>query len=185
MAGIKYTLQAELFEGDYGQILSLCRVKKSSYLVLVQTPIAVQVVQVKQLDRSVFKRKRTWSIEDIKVIDGKDVTNSTDFDLHIDKPYRWTAINPHERQNFIVMLWKHLKKIGAVGHDTFQNIPPAWLTDAAVRLSRDEQNADTETETGITREGEDGFEDFQALTDREELQLNKLMSECNFVLWCV
>lgn len=199
MSGIKSTLQTELFDAEDERILSLCRVsdvlkkKKTSYLVLVQsapstqkTPrLRVQIVQVKQYEKGVYKRKRNWPIEEVKTVDGKDVSGGNELELLLDKQqYRWFAPNPHERQNFVVLLWKQMRQIGAVNPDTFQNIPPTWLSEAAVRMSTaatepyDAQQAGNMLEEGA----DDGFEDFQALTEREELQLNKLMSECSFAI---
>lgn len=196
MSGIKYTLQTDVFDGEDERILSLCRVtdvfkkkKTPSYLVLVanqKTPrIQVHIVQVKQYEKGVYKRKRSWPIEDVKSVDGKEASaGSHEFDLVLEKQYRWFASNPHERQNFIVILWKQMKLIGAAtGPDTFLNVPAAWLSEAAVKQSSSQYDADGQGLVGgLEADGDDGFEDFQALTEREELQLNNLMSECSFAI---
>lgn len=191
MAGIKYTLQKEVFDDDE-RILSVCSVtdvfkkkKVGSYLLLVtktKTPrIQVHIVQVKQYDKGLYRRKRSWPIEEVKSVDGK-APEQGEFDIVLEKQYRWFAPNQHERQNFITMLWKQMQKLGCTGPDTFQNIPTAWLTEsAAVRTDAagDDYDAATGQAMSLDETGEDGF---QALTEREELQLNKLMGECNFAI---
>lgn len=191
MAGIKYTLQKELFEDE--RILSVCSVtdafkkkKVGSYLLLVantKTPrIQVNIVQVKQHEKGVFRRKRSWPIEEVKSVDGKGPEQG-EFDVVLEKQYRWFAPNQHERQNFITMLWKQMQKIGCTGPDTFQNIPAAWLTESVrTDAAGDDFDVATGQATALDETGEEGFEDFQALTEREELQLTKLMGECNFAI---
>lgn len=191
MAGIKYTLQKELFEDE--RILSVCSVtdafkkkKVGSYLLLVantKTPrIQVNIVQVKQHEKGVFRRKRSWPIEEVKSVDGKGPEQG-EFDVVLEKQYRWFAPNQHERQNFITMLWKQMQKIGCTGPDTFQNIPAAWLTESVrTDAAGDDFDVATGQATALDETGEEGFDDFQALTEREELQLTKLMGECNFAI---
>lgn len=191
MAGIKYTLQKELFEDE--RILSVCSVtdafkkkKVGSYLLLVantKTPrIQMNIVQVKQHEKGVFRRKRSWPIEEVKSVDGKGPEQG-EFDVVLEKQYRWFAPNQHERQNFITMLWKQMQKIGCTGPDTFQNIPAAWLTESVrTDAAGDDFDVATGQATALDETGEEGFEDFQALTEREELQLTKLMGECNFAI---
>lgn len=191
MAGIKYTLQKELFEDE--RILSVCSVtdafkkkKVGSYLLLVantKTPrIQVNIVQVKQHEKGVFRRKRSWPIEEVKSVDGKGPEQG-EFDVVLEKQYRWFAPNQHERQNFITMLWKQMQKIGCTGPDTFQNIPAAWLTESVrTDAAGDDFDVATGQPTALDETGEEGFDDFQALTEREELQLTKLMGECNFAI---
>lgn len=191
MAGIKYTLQKELFEDE--RILSVCSVtdafkkkKVGSYLLLVantKTPrIQMNIVQVKQHEKGVFRRKRSWPIEEVKSVDGKGPEQG-EFDVVLEKQYRWFAPNQHERQNFITMLWKQMQKIGCTGPDTFQNIPAAWLTESVrTDAAGDDFDVATGQPTALDETGEEGFEDFQALTEREELQLTKLMGECNFAI---
>lgn len=142
-------------------------------------------VQVKQYEKGAFKRKRTWPIEDLKSLDGKEATaGGHEFDLVLEKQYRWFAPNPHERQNFIVILWKQMKQIGAAtGPETFQNVPAGWLSEAAVRMSTGGENFDMVAGQGMASGmEEDGLEDLHALTEGEQLQLSKLMSECSFAI---
>lgn len=191
MAGIKYTLQKELFEDE--RILSVCSVtdafkkkKVGSYLLLVantKTPrIQMNIVQVKQHEKGVFRRKRSWPIEEVKSVDGKGPEQG-EFDVVLEKQYRWFAPNQHERQNFITMFWKQMQKIGCTGPDTFQNIPAAWLTESVrTDAAGDDFDVATGQPTALDETGEEGFDDFQALTEREELQLTKLMGECNFAI---
>lgn len=188
MAGIKYILQKEIFEGDDERILSLCNVtelykkKKNSYLVIVSKKTRISVLQVKQYEKGVYKRKRTWQLEEMKYVDGKN-DGSHEFDLMADKLYKWFAPNLHERQNFITVLWKQMKKHGAVSDDVLRNVPLAWLDDV---VSPNQNQAEKEILSEESQNNglmeDDGFEDFQALTDKEEDHLNKLMGATNFAI---
>lgn len=175
-------------------IISLTIQQKSSFLLIVARDVnhsrRTQIVQVKQHEKGVYKRKHNWPIEDVKSVDGRDAAGSNELELVVDKVpnYRWFVPNPHERQNFIVMLWKQMKQIGAAGPETFLNIPSGWLSETAgVRMTAanpEQYEAANGAASGMEEgeEGEEVLEDFQALTDREELQLNKLMSECSFAI---
>lgn len=188
MSGIKFTLQQELFDNDDERIVSLVRVsdvikkKKTSYLLLVanqKTPrIQYTIFQVQyEKGGGVYKKKRSWPIEEVKSVDANGAHElNIVFEKH--PVYRWIAA-PHERQNFVVMLWRQLQGMpGCCGPETFQNVPKAWLTTETVAVA-ETHKFDSPDDVEV---GDDNFEDFQALTEREELQLNKLMSGCSFAI---
>uniref|UniRef100_A0A182N268 Exocyst complex component Sec3 PIP2-binding N-terminal domain-containing protein n=1 Tax=Anopheles dirus TaxID=7168 RepID=A0A182N268_9DIPT len=194
-AGIKYIFQKEVFDSLDERILSVCNVsklhkrKKPSYLCIVSTTkpsIVVSVCQIKQYDKGSYKKKRSWSLEEIKCIDGRNEASDThDFDMVLDKPYRWFAANLHERQNFITVLWKQIHKHCAVGDQAlFKNVPKQWLTENSPEKQVDEKyrNQDgSELENGTELDGFEN-EDFHALTDKEESQLSKLVSQCDYAI---
>jgi hypothetical protein len=73
-------------------------------------------LQVKQTDKSSFKKKRSWLLSDLKAVDGKDIDGDThEFDLQFDKCYKWFAISLQERQNFLILLWKVRKPLAPHG----------------------------------------------------------------------
>uniref|UniRef100_A0A1Y9HB66 Exocyst complex component Sec3 PIP2-binding N-terminal domain-containing protein n=1 Tax=Anopheles farauti TaxID=69004 RepID=A0A1Y9HB66_9DIPT len=194
-AGIKYIFQKEVFDALDERILSVCNVsklhkrKKPSYLCIVSTTkpsIVVSVCQIKQYDKGSYKKKRTWSLEEIKCIDGRNEASDThDFDMVLDKPYRWFAANLHERQNFITVLWKQIHKHCAVGDQAqFKNVPKQWLTENSPEKQVDDKyrNRDgSELENGTELDGFEN-EDFHALTEKEESQLSKLISQCDYAI---
>lgn len=190
MAGIKYMLQKEVFESDE-RILSVCNVtelykkKKSSYLTIVSATRSrmtqVTLSQVKQYDKGVYKKKRTWTLEEVKVVDGKhDSPETHELDISLEKQYKWFAVNLHERQNFITVLWKQINKHVAGEKAVFKNIPKAWLTEQSPeRVVR--EKSDSVNEEECAEDGE-AYEEFHALTDKEEMHLQSLIGECNFAI---
>jgi hypothetical protein len=190
MAGVKYILQKEVFEDE--RILSVCNVnklvkkKKTSYLCIISSskPLAVSLCQVKQHEKGVYKKKRTWTLEDIKCVDGRsEAHDNHEFDLQLDKQqFHWFATNLHERQNFLTVLYKQVHKhVGPSERPTFKNIPKLWLSAELSpekmlnKTMMNQENDDEEIDGNET-------EDLNALTDREEGILNKLFSECDFAV---
>ncbi|XP_052872288.1 exocyst complex component 1 [Anopheles cruzii] len=196
-AGIKYIFQKDIFDALDERIVSVCNVskllkkKKTSYLCIVTTSkptVVVSVCQVKQYDKGVYKKKRSWSLEDVKCIDGRnDAPDTHDFDMILEKPYRWFATNLHERQNFITVLWKQINKHCAVGERAvFKNVPKQWLTDGSPEkqaiTGKYGGHHGTEAETNDDDLEAMENEDFHALTEKEEINLNKLISECDYAI---
>uniref|UniRef100_A0A1L8DVX7 Putative exocyst protein sec3 n=1 Tax=Nyssomyia neivai TaxID=330878 RepID=A0A1L8DVX7_9DIPT len=188
MAGIKYMLQKEVFEVDE-RILSVCNVtelykkKKNSYLTIISATrsrmVQVSVAQVKQYDKGVYKKKRTWTLDEVRVVDGKhDSPETHELDLTLEKNYKWFAVNLHERQNFITVLWKQIHKHVPGEKAVFRNIPKLWLTEASPERSVSEKLDEANEE----EDADDVHEDFHALTEKEEVHLGRLMGECDFAI---
>lgn len=179
MSGIKYILQKEVCEEDE-KIVSVVHVSKvfkkknTSYLCVVAKQRAASVVQVKH-DKGLYKVKNSWSLGDLKQIDGRNEASDThEFDLLlVDKQYKWFAPNTIERQNFITALWKHTNKTRV--KIEFKNIPKNWF-------SLSPEHAVIKEEAVVDEESDLEFEDFNALTEKEETDLNKLMKECNYAI---
>ncbi|XP_050098632.1 exocyst complex component 1 [Anopheles aquasalis] len=195
-AGIKYIFQKDIFDALDERIISVCNVskllkkKKTSYLCIVQTSkpsIVVSVCQIKQHDKGVYKKKRSWSLEEVKCVDGRnDAPDTHEFDIVLDKPYRWFATNLHERQNFISVLWKQIHKHCPAGQRAeFRNVPKAWLSEKSPeKQAASGKYAHRDGNESINDDDLDGLEneDFHALTEKEELNLNKLISGCDYAI---
>lgn len=188
MAGIKYILQKEVFFSPDEKILSVCNVtklikkKKSSYLCIIATTkpqLIVNIVQVKQQDKT-YKRKRSWTLDEVKLIDGKNESPEThELDIMLEKQYKWFTANLHERQNFIAVLYKQINRHVKGEKGVFKNVPKAWLSDSSPeKLTKGEKKNDANENS----EESDSYEDFHALTEKEELDLSKLISECDFAI---
>uniref|UniRef100_A0A0K8SIQ1 Exocyst complex component Sec3 PIP2-binding N-terminal domain-containing protein n=2 Tax=Lygus hesperus TaxID=30085 RepID=A0A0K8SIQ1_LYGHE len=184
MAAIRHSLQHEVFQPCDERLLAFVHVtkalkkKKSSFLCIAitkETPYTVNIIQVKKTEKNVYKKKRSWPLSTLKLVDGKHVsTDSTDFDLVFDKIYKWSATGAQERQNFIRALWKQF--FHRQDKPQFKNVPVDWLGS--------EKIVPTESEAPIVSEtlevGE--IEDFQALTEKEEQDLILLMGECGYAV---
>lgn len=183
MAAIRHTLQRDVFQPNDEHLLAVVHVskllkkKKTSFLCIAITtekPICVTIYQVKKTDKNVFKKKRSWMLNELKSVDGKNISGDThEFDLQFDKVFKWFAINLQERQNFLVVLWKQCFKHLPKQKPQFHNLPEEWTGDTGLFV---------ENEVAITP----GYvepveaEDYLVLTDREEQDLEKLMSQCEF-----
>lgn len=137
MAVIKHALQREVFTPADEKLLTLCHVckafkkKKTSFLCIAtttDTPASLLLYQVKQNDKNVYKKKQSWSLTDIQMVDGVR-TDSLDLELHIDKVYKWTATYAQERSTFVRNLYTY--SCSMPQRPEFKNIPNDWMIDPA------------------------------------------------------
>lgn len=188
MTSIGHSLQLEVFNLNEERLITYCHVgkylkkKKTSILCIVSStsplPINISIVQIKQTDKQSFKRKRMWSLAELKNVDGhKDSGDTHEFDLHLDKLYRWVALNLKEKQYFIHNLWKSAVKHIVKDLPAFKNVPQSWITEDAMTPEDKYVNAPL-----LGLDGGDLSEDFQAITDKEQDDLTRLMSGCEFAI---
>lgn len=192
MAGIKYLLQKEIFDTTNERILSVCNVqklykkKRNSYLCVVTAARTFPtLVQVKQNDKGIYRKKRVWQLNEIKTVDGKNDSTTEpvhEFDIVCEKNYKWFSANLHERQNFITVLYKQILKHIKIPEQqaNFINVPQAWLQEHSPE--KIQQTSHMNDISNVADEDSDEFEDFHALTEKEEQELNKLMVDCNLVI---
>lgn len=189
MATIRHTLQKEVFQLNNERLICVCHVeklykkKKASFLCVVQNLSSVRdisIVQIKQTEKG-FKRKNTWSLSQLKAVDGKSVDiDNQELDLHLEKIYRWCTSNPHERRQFITELWRQSSKHLPKQRADFRNIPEVITVDV---ISTPEIKFDPTALNPLDVTAEiDLNDDYQAITEREETDLNKLMSGCEFAI---
>lgn len=187
-AGIKYILQKEICDTLDERIISVVHVsklykKKNTYYLCILSTIKPRVVisicQIKH-EKGVYKKKRSWELSELKQVDGRtDSTETHEFDLVLEKQYRWLAPNLHERQNFITTLWKQTNKLRS-NKVEFKNVPQVWFSMSPEHVSN--EKLETHQEQSAEESDELEYEDFNALTEKEENDLNKLMKECNYAI---
>ncbi|XP_064422782.1 exocyst complex component 1-like [Latimeria chalumnae] len=180
MSSIWSTLQRQLYTPQEERLLGMVTVwkagkkRKSSTLCAVVTterPVQVSLEKVKKADRGEqYKQSIRWSMRDLKLVDGKDaVKEDPDFNLHLDKMYKWTASNRLEKNAFIACLWKlncrYLSK-----KVKFINIPSYILEEGS--------SSEESRRTGVEAE-EDRDDPYQELTIRESADIDALMNECD------
>lgn len=192
MAGIKYLLQKEIFDATNERILSVCNVqklykkKRNSYLCIVAaTKTCPTLVQVKQNDKGVYRKKRIWQLTEIKNVDGKSESTTEpihEFDIVCDKHYKWFSANLHERQNFLTVLHKQCAKYVKAPEQRaiFVNVPKPWLQEQSPE--KIPQSMAMVNGADVIESDSDEFEDFQALTEKEEHELNKLMADSSLAI---
>lgn len=142
MAAIRHTLQREVFTPSDEKLLSVCYVskaykkKKMSFLCLTtttDTPPSLLLYQVKKNDKNVFKKKQSWSLSDIQIVDGIK-NDSMDIELHIDNVYKWSVTTAQERRTFISNLYSY--SCSFAERPEFKNIPKEWLIDPSLLKER-------------------------------------------------
>ncbi|RZF37975.1 hypothetical protein LSTR_LSTR005475 [Laodelphax striatellus] len=184
MAAIRHALQHEVFQPIDERLLAFVHVskalkkKKTSFLcisVTKETPLVVNIHQVKKSDKNVLKKKRSWPLGSLKIVDGKTASADTqEFDLYFDKVYKWHASNTQERQSFLIVLWKQCSNYSLKERPEFKNLPKDWMSGEAVSIQ-------AKNNTAITLDSSEpaDLEEYQALTEKEELDLEQLMNQCN------
>ncbi|XP_057667737.1 exocyst complex component 1 [Diorhabda carinulata] len=177
-------LQNYVFNSKEEILISSCKVsklfkkKKISFLCLVSVttiPTSINIIQIKQADRQIFKRKRNWGLIELKSVDGhNESSDNLEFDLHLDKVYRWVALNGQERHAFIHNLWKYSDRYILHDKPVFKNIPKMWVTEDSTIPEKFDNN--------LLSLDHEFVEDFQVNTEKEQEDLKILMSGCEFAI---
>ncbi|KAK7495288.1 hypothetical protein BaRGS_00013470 [Batillaria attramentaria] len=183
---VKQQLQQELFLPNDERLIAMVTVfkvprkRKSSYLCAVlnttETPVSAHLYQVKKGDRGeTHKKKLSWLLRDLRRVDGKSAEKeTTDFDLHFEKVYKWAAMKVEEKENFIANLWR-LSQRFLIQKPDFVNVPGRLLEDV---VDPREVNQKSQSVDDLSMAGED----YQALSSKEESDLELLMSECQVAM---
>lgn len=143
--------------------------------VTTEKPVQARLYQLKKSDKGeTYKRKNTWTLRELKTLDGKDAeTETTEFDLHIDKIYKWVSGSPAERDAFITCLWKLCQRY-LIHKPEFVNVPEHLLEDSL--LAGDSSKIhEVDVISGVD-------EDYQAITGKEESDLEMMMAQCEFAI---
>uniref|UniRef100_A0A914X136 Exocyst complex component Sec3 PIP2-binding N-terminal domain-containing protein n=1 Tax=Plectus sambesii TaxID=2011161 RepID=A0A914X136_9BILA len=189
MAAIRASLQRELFQPDDERLMAVINVvksgkkkkKDSTFLCLAVTtnqPITVRLYQVKSDKGDVFKKKSTWLLRQVRQVNGINPRKQTgEFELLIDKVFRWTATNVAEKDPFIKQLWKLSNRYLPVQKPEFVNVPiPEEEFSAEPTLTivpgEDDSNG----------QPEDSLADYQPVSAKEEADFRRLLTRCNMTI---
>ncbi|KAK3099143.1 hypothetical protein FSP39_000104 [Pinctada imbricata] len=142
-----------------------------------ETPVQARVYEVKKADKGeVYKKKYSWLLRELKVVDGKSSNKETaEFDLHFEKVYKWNASSVADKDSFISCLCK-LSQRYLIHKPDFLNVPRHLLEEVS-------RPADAVQSSG--QQGDDIVtiqDDYQELTSKEESDLDSLMSECKMAI---
>ena len=187
MSGIQLRLQREVFTPHNEQLLNLVHcIKLSSekdkgkskdiYLCLVNeadrsshgNQFNINIVEVKESDKrgDLPKRKRSWTIQELRSIDGKHQEESVssasnaattedlfpgDFELGLnDKLVSYKAINYEEKKRFLTSLIGLSDRVHIKGNHSrkisLNNLPPDLVLEETLR-SKGRASGDDDTET--------------------------------------
>lgn len=199
MATLRLTLQKDVFQpsGDE-RLIGLVNVtkqqkkkKKTCFLCIVSNieKRVYLIYKVKKYDLQ-YKKRHSWQLTDLKTVDGKNANKETnEFDLHFSgkQIYKWLASSVQEKNSFIQLLWKISNEHLPLQKPNFINIAKSLLFSPVDRPAIEIQapGFDGTTNDGSTN-GISNFaleeESYQALTSREEADLERLMEQCEFTI---
>ncbi|KAL7644538.1 UNVERIFIED_CONTAM: hypothetical protein RMT77_004074 [Armadillidium vulgare] len=181
MATIRHSLQKEVFDISEEKLIGILNVtkpgkkkKKISFLCAAinkEKPVCAFIHQIKENDKGSLKKKNTWPVFELQVVDGKDENKETaEFDLTFDRVYKWVASSVPERNSFIQVLWKICCRYLPKQKPQFINISRELLKEDGDKIEGGDiiapglDQADTEDES-----------DFCALSDKEQIDLERLI----------
>ncbi|KAM8987633.1 exocyst complex component 1-like isoform 2-T2 [Ara ararauna] len=178
MASLWSSLEQGVFNPQKKRLLETVRVwktgrrKKMSILCLVVDtfrPMQPFLVKVKVDRGEQYKVAYRWPLAELKLVDGKTLDEaSLDFDLHLDKVYKWTTNSLDEKKTFIRCLWK-LSHRYLAGSIAFVNVP-SCAAEGRQRLQEDRKDpAEAESQEELNM--------YQEMTPKEAADVLKLMEE--------
>ncbi|KAM9538380.1 exocyst complex component 1-like isoform 1-T1 [Guaruba guarouba] len=178
MASLWSSLEQGVFNPQKKRLLETVRVwktgrrKKMSILCLVVDtfrPMQPFLVKVKVDRGEQYKVAYRWPLAELKLVDGKTLDEaSLDFDLHLDKVYKWTTNSLDEKKTFIRCLWR-LSHRYLAGSITFVNVP-SCAAEGRQRLQEDRKDpAEAESQEELNM--------YQEMTPKEAADVLKLMEE--------
>ncbi|KAK7070457.1 Exocyst complex component 1 [Halocaridina rubra] len=186
MATIRHSLQRDVFEPSEERLIGVLYVtkpgkkKKTSFLCATinkEKPVYATIHQVKKTDKDVYKKKFSWPLRELQVVDGSDENKDTaELDLTFDRVYKWVANSTPDKHTFIQVLWKLCCRYLPKQKPQFINIPASLIEENATLM----ENGDITTSAFDTVEAaleDDG--DYRALSEKEQLDLERLMEQCD------
>lgn len=201
MATLRLNLQRDVFQpsGDetllaYVNVTKPNKKKKICFLCLAanKEKKTILIYKVKKSDQY-YKKHSSWSLSELRAVDGHCDPNgreTNEFDLHFSskQPYKWLASSVQEKNTFIQTLWSVCNQYLPVQKPTFDNVRKDLLIASP---SKSEMNLELQNNVKIDGINEpspiydvSGLDDesYQALTLREENDLERLMEQCEFTI---
>lgn len=186
MATIRHSLQRDVFEPTEERLVGVLYVtkpgkkKKTSFLCATinkEKPVYATIHQVKKTDKDAYKKKSSWPLRELQVVDGRDENKDTaELDLTFDRVYKWVANSTPDKHSFIQVLWKLCCRYLPKQKPQFINIPTELIEENTdLTESRDANTSALDTMDAVLEE--EG--DYQALSEREQLDLERLMEQCD------
>ncbi|CAG0912887.1 unnamed protein product [Notodromas monacha] len=160
---------------DVAQVAHANKKKKLSYLCIVANSKSEGYLLQVKLDGAVYKKKRSWLLENIQSFDGKNLrADNLELDFTSDKPYHWLFSDALERDSFIHSAHKACRRYCRKICPKFINVPEQLLESFLGPVIGDaivnEKDADEDMR----------LLNFQLteLSEREEDDLLRLLDEC-------
>lgn len=186
MATIRHSLQRDVFEPTEERLIGVLYVtkpgkkKKTSFLCATinkEKPVYAIIHQVKKTDKDVYKKKNSWPLRELQVVDGRDENKDTaELDLSFDRVYKWVANSTPDKNAFIQVLWKLCCRYLPKQKPQFINIPADLIEENATLTENGDVAASAFDNVEAALE-DDG--DYRALSEKEQLDLERLMEQCD------
>lgn len=184
MRAIVSDLQRSVFQVDDERLVAVAHIirvdnrkrRKPTFLCLAVTtdqPIAVRLYFVRNEKEDFYKKKRQFTLRDVKTVDGINPRKLTpDFELIIgDRLFRLCASTADEKDSFIKQLYKFANKYLPVQKPDFVNVSiPVETPHAAVVA----EHADNESDEGLA--------DYQPISIKEEADFRRLLARANLTI---
>ncbi|KAI6659421.1 Exocyst complex component 1 isoform X3 [Oopsacas minuta] len=193
----KLLLQKELFDPIQQKLIYMINVnkigrkRKPEQLCMTLTnssPQDIYIHRVTQSDKDLFKSKRRWPISQLRLVDGKErinTNNTLEFELHFDRAYKWSAAKPVDKSSFLSAVYNIICQFSDRSKIEIRNLDVTKLKkELSVRNYNHSSLVDTE-DPDMAMLGvlpEDGQEEYQDLSVKEEQDLNKLFSQTSWAI---
>ena len=190
----KLKLQKELFDPIREKLIFVINVnkigrKRKSEQVCVtltkSSPQHIYIHQVTQSEKDIFKSKRHWQINQLRLVDGKERVNSSntlEFELHFERAFKWSATHVADKSSFLTALYKVICQFADKSKIELRNLDVTRLKKDLFGMNHlysDRSSADAEDQElamlGVLPE--DGQEEYQDLSAKEEQDLNRLFNQ--------
>lgn len=184
MRAIISDLQRAVFQNDDERLVAVANIiradnkkkRKPTFLCLAVTtdqPIAVRLYFVKNEKDDYYKKRRQFTLRDVKTVDGiKPRKLTPEFELVVgDRPIRLCASTAEEKDAFIKQLYKFAIKYLPVQKPDFVNVPiPVETPQTAVIADHVDDDSD------------DGLADYQPISAKEEADFRRLLTRANLTI---
>ncbi|CAG2100013.1 unnamed protein product [Medioppia subpectinata] len=196
MATIGLTLQRDVFQHNDERLMTFIGVTKAAkkkkiyFLTIVLNDLKRNVViyLIKKTDQY-FRKHKNWPLSDLRVVDakcGQSAADSPEFELHFHnnkQVYKWMANSLNDKYSFIQWLTRLSSQNSSPQRIQFLNIPKESLISAeSLEMKRMAINGNNEDNSQSNDYMSEDEESYQVLTSREEADLERLMSQCEFTI---
>ncbi|XP_054167018.1 exocyst complex component 1-like [Oppia nitens] len=188
MTSIGLSLQKDVFQHNNERLMALTGVtkphkKKKIYfltIVLNDSNRNVLIYLIKKTDQY-YRKHKSWSLSDLRVVDAKcgHSGETPEFELHFNNKqiYKWIANSLDDKYSFIQWLTRLSSQKSSPQRIQFLNAPKESLVS---QQESPEIKTLVNGQNGHSEEADE--ESYQALTAREEADLERLLSQCEFTI---
>ncbi|VDO36843.1 unnamed protein product [Onchocerca flexuosa] len=188
MRAIVSDLQRAVFQAADERLVAVANIiridnkkrRKRTFLCLTVTtdqPIAVRLYFVRNEKEDYYKKKRQFTLRDVKTVDGISPRKLTpEFELVVeDRLFRLCASTTEEKDAFIKQLYKFANKYLPVQKPDFVNVPiPVETPHTTVTA----EQVDDDTDEGLI----DYQMTFQPISVKEEADFRRLLARANLTI---